>query len=473
MLTAVERFARTDHVERDRYRSRLPAAAPGPGQQYAFEVDLDACTGCKACVVACHSRNDLDPGESWRQVGLLVGTDAPYQQAVTTGCHHCVDPACLSGCPVDAYEKDPVTGIVRHLDDQCIGCRYCTLMCPYEVPTYNARLGIVRKCDLCAARLEAGAEPACVQGCPTSAISITLVDVSDVRRRTSWSIPASPSPTLTAPATVFRSARPVPVDAVPADHHRVAPAAGHRPLAVMLVLSQLAVGTYLAASHRAGVALAVVLLALASSISHLGRPLHAWRAVLGLGHSWVSREIVAFSAFTALAALHAVLGKPPGWLPGVTAGFGIAGVVCSMAIYAATGRRWWRASRLTIAFGLSTAGLALGVGLVDGRAWASVGLAVTTALRLGSEAEILRHRGDATGELGRTAALLTGPLLPQVRWRVGLAVAGGIVLPVAAAMVGSVVLAGVALVALIAGELLDRTLLFTASAAPRMPGDRR
>src|SRR5690606_34885961 len=59
---------------------------------------------------------------------------APVLQHVTTACHHCVEPGCLHGCPVLAYEKDPVTGIVRHLDDQCIGCTYCVLMCPYEVP---------------------------------------------------------------------------------------------------------------------------------------------------------------------------------------------------------------------------------------------------------------------------------------------------------------------------------------------------
>ena len=61
----------------------------------------------------------------------------PAQQTVTTACHHCLEPACLSGCPVKAYEKNPVTGIVKHLDDQCIGCQYCILMCPYDAPKYK------------------------------------------------------------------------------------------------------------------------------------------------------------------------------------------------------------------------------------------------------------------------------------------------------------------------------------------------
>src|SRR5262245_16341674 len=130
-LSAVERFSEWHHTLGPTpaawYRDLIPASPPQPGQQYAFEVDLDRCSGCKACVSACHSLNGLDDGEAWRDVGLLVSNDwrLPFQQTVTTACHHCLDPACLNGCPVLAYDKDPITGIVRHLDDQCIGCQYC------------------------------------------------------------------------------------------------------------------------------------------------------------------------------------------------------------------------------------------------------------------------------------------------------------------------------------------------------------
>src|SRR6185436_14133059 len=110
-----------------------------------------------------------------------VADAMPFRQTVTSACHHCVDPACLNGCPANAYEKDPVTGVVSHLDDQCIGCSYCTLTCPYEIPVFNDRLGIVRKCDMCTGRLEAGEAPACVQGCPNSAIAIRVVPVAQAR----------------------------------------------------------------------------------------------------------------------------------------------------------------------------------------------------------------------------------------------------------------------------------------------------
>lgn len=211
-LTAVERFSRehdqafkarskpatTDEQDERVYRELIPLSLPKQGEQFSFHVDLDRCTGCKACVTACHSLNGLDEDETWRFVGVLHGgtAAAPVQQTVTTACHHCVDPACMTGCPVEAYVKDPVTGIVKHLDDQCIGCQYCTLTCPYEVPQYNKRLGIVRKCDMCSGRLAAGEAPACVQACPNEAISIRIVSQETVLddHQADAFLPGAPSP---------------------------------------------------------------------------------------------------------------------------------------------------------------------------------------------------------------------------------------------------------------------------------------
>src|SRR3954470_134321 len=112
-LSAVEGFsqrhdAATTHQQERSYRDLMPASAPAPGQQLAFAVDLDACTGCKACVAACHSLNGLEEHETWSDVGLLVGerTARPHRHPVPPARHHCADPAWLDGCPVMAYEKD-------------------------------------------------------------------------------------------------------------------------------------------------------------------------------------------------------------------------------------------------------------------------------------------------------------------------------------------------------------------------------
>jgi NAD-dependent dihydropyrimidine dehydrogenase PreA subunit len=85
---------------------------------------------------------------------------------------HCADPACASGCPFHALSKDPTTGIVGWDGSLCIGCRYCEVVCPFEIPKFewdrfNPK---VVKCELCSHLLADGEEPACTDVCPTAAV---------------------------------------------------------------------------------------------------------------------------------------------------------------------------------------------------------------------------------------------------------------------------------------------------------------
>ena len=533
-LTPVERFAREHEADlipagERWWADRLPTAAPGAGQQYAFEVDLDSCTGCKACVSACNNLNGLDEGEQWRAVTTVHGSTAtcsapagPSVLTVTAACHHCVEPACLAGCPVDAYEKDPITGIVAHLDDQCIGCSYCTLTCPYEVPRFNADLGIVRKCDMCRGRLAEGEAPACVQGCPNGAITITVVAVEELRAElvaepATRLVPGAPDSTLTVPTTRYRSRR-VAVGAVDsgdfADHRVLNPSHEHTPLSVMLTLTQVSVG---ASTVGAGLgvvapdavpdavaitALGVALAALAASVGHLGRPLQAWRAVIGIGHSWLSREIVAFGAFAGLGVAHAassVIGLA-GWitttLEVAAAAAGVAGLACSVMLYAVTGRTWWRVRTSTNRFGLTAvaggsllvSAVALGwpshpSSLNAARILLSTSVVVTVASLIG-QALVLRP-GTATrprsSDLGATRRLLGGPLKSLVQLRVVATVLGCVIIPLVArteltgvtlgepslARPGLALACLFALVVFMLGEFTDRRLFFSASVAPR------
>lgn len=503
-LTAVERFAqRHADVERRlqdrRYRDLMPLEGPGPGQQYAFEVDLDKCSGCKACVTGCHNLNGLDDGEIWRKVGLLHGgTGATsVQQTVTTSCHHCLDPACLTGCPVDAYEKDPRTGIVHHLDDQCIGCRYCTLTCPYEVPRFNAAKGIVRKCDMCADRLAVDEAPACVQSCPTEAIAIRVVDEVQVlaRQEAAPLVPGAPSSQLTLPTTRYKSARPFPQDTLPADYYRVRREAAHPPLTWMLVLTQLSAGAFvveqvLPASRarpvQTLVALVLGLLALGASVLHLGRPHLAWKAFLGLRHSWLSREIVAFGGFAAAAALHAAAlwtGHDGAAITGpLAAATGVAGVLASVLVYTSTRRPLWTPLRVGSAFLGTTALLglaaALAVTLLAGaeppkEAWLAL-VFVSGAKLISEAAPLLHHRDRRQTALKRSAVLQLGELRHWTATRFALGALGGVLLPLVAlsGVVGPApsALAAVALALVLGGELIERHVFFVAGVAPRMPG---
>jgi formate dehydrogenase iron-sulfur subunit len=312
-LTAVERFSKLHDdpgapLHAKYYKDLIPLSQPKPGEQYAFEVDLDKCTGCKACVAACHSQNGLDEDEIWRTVGLLHGgrPESPSQQTVTTSCHHCLEPACLQGCPTQAYEKDPLTGIVKHLDDQCFGCQYCTLMCPYDAPKYSKSRGIVRKCDMCSGRLAHGEAPACVEACPNGAIAIRVVERPAIieASESRHFLPGAPTPEHTLPSTRYKTQKAMPSNMLPADFYTTSPEHSHPPLVVMLTLTQLSVGAFAAGLvaervtpgrlgsplAEAVFACALALLALGASVFHLGRPLLAWRAVLGLRTSWLSRE---------------------------------------------------------------------------------------------------------------------------------------------------------------------------------------
>jgi Fe-S-cluster-containing dehydrogenase component/DMSO reductase anchor subunit len=519
-VTAVERISRrlsddSPPAQARYYQSLIPLTAPAPGQQLAFEVDLDACTGCKACVAACHHLNGLDEGEVWRTVGLLHGgsAEAPVQQTVTTACHHCVEPACMAGCPVKAYEKDPVTGVVRHLDDQCIGCQYCTFMCPYDAPKYNPRLGIVRKCDLCADRLAVGEAPACVQGCPNQAIRVTIVDKAQaiVASEAGAFLPGTPAPEQTVPTTLYQSKRVAPRNLLPADFYSVSPQHAHPPLVVMLVLTQLAAGAFAfnLMSHRlvdgaegAATALPQALFALAlgfgalgASLLHLGRPQYAFRAVLGLRTSWLSREALAFGLFAGAGAAYATtlfaerlspstlrtlaigLRTPLEWTAAV---LGLLGVFSSVMVYAATGRPHWRGSLTGFRFFATTvllgaaavhavssfAASATTTGGKGGRLLEVV--VVVSIIKLLSEAAALRHvRARQHSAMKRVAVLLVRDLSRLTVARFVCGVLGGIVLPLvtssAAAAVPSALL-------LLAGEGLERYLFFKAAPASRMPG---
>jgi formate dehydrogenase iron-sulfur subunit len=527
-LTAVDRFAEKHKLgeapaQAKYYRDLIPLEKPRPGEQFAFEVDLDACTGCKACVSACHTMNGLDDGEVWRTVGLLHGgtPEAPALQTVTTACHHCLEPACLIGCPTQAYEKDPVTGIVKHLDDQCFGCQYCTMMCPYDAPKYSKSRGIVRKCDMCSDRLAHGEAPACVQACPNEAIAIRVVDramaveASDAQSF----LPGAPGPQDTMPTTVYKTEKPMPGNMRPADFYRTSPEHSHPALVVMLTLTQLSVGAFglsllverlsgrPAGSRLAqtGFALAISCLALAASVLHLGRPLLAWRAVLGLRTSWLSREALAFGVFALLAFLYGLLTAMPLLFSGASATVaaaplvqiaaaltGALGVLFSVMVYVATRRVQWSGTLTGVRFFGTT--LLLGAALVLAvsaftsaapersdrvtRSLISLIIAVT-AVKVVFEGSLLLHcRQRHHSVLKRVALVMLHDLRGATSLRFGLAIVGGIFLPL---LLGKgelgnreTAVATAAMLALVVfGEATERYLFFRASPASRMPGGIR
>lgn len=166
--------------------------------RYAMAIDIDLCTGCQACCVACKVENNL-PNEIWWNRVLTVGgetMDTPRgrfpnlsMQFLPVNCQHCENPACVKACPVGATYKREEDGIVVQDYDKCVGCRYCMVACPYsgvrqfnwKEPEYAIEVAMggagvtphqfntVSKCTFCIHRLARGEKPACIDVCPNRA----------------------------------------------------------------------------------------------------------------------------------------------------------------------------------------------------------------------------------------------------------------------------------------------------------------
>jgi len=179
-------------------------------------IDVDKCTGCQACTVACKVENNVpftEPGQaamgrviSWMELITTVEGDYPNVRIryIPRPCMQCDDPPCIKVCPVSATYKNP-EGLVAQIYPRCIGCRYCTNACPYTVKYFNWYLpewpqdmqnylnpdvavrpkGVVEKCTFCVQRLQKAEEqaavenrqlregdyvPACVESCPSGAM---------------------------------------------------------------------------------------------------------------------------------------------------------------------------------------------------------------------------------------------------------------------------------------------------------------
>ena len=159
----------------------LKAAAPGSGpRQMAILTDTTRCTGCERCVSACQEHNGLAKERNWRWVRRIDDLSASRwttllrvddDRFVRRQCRHCLDPECVSVCIVGALRKTP-EGPVVYDRETCIGCRYCMIACPWEIPRYSWEdtVPYIQKCDMCYERVtREGRPPACVEACPEQA----------------------------------------------------------------------------------------------------------------------------------------------------------------------------------------------------------------------------------------------------------------------------------------------------------------
>ena len=458
----------------------IPERPLEQGEQYRFHFDMTKCIGCKCCVVACNEQNGNPAELNWRRVGEVEGGYYPHTQRhhLSMGCNHCVEPSCLIGCPVEAYTKDPITGVVLHSADACIGCQYCTWNCSYGVPQYNPERGVVGKCDMCHNRLSDDMAPACVAACPEGAIAIEIVNIAEWRRDyLSANAPGLPSADDSISTTRVTLPENLAPDLGRVDTNRVEPEHPHWPLVFMLVLTQLCVGAFItlwllgfngAGTDLKVAAIATLVLAglsLGASTLHLGRPIHAWKALRGLRRSWLSREVLTLSLFAGAAGAFAGMlffGLPGRNAAGLGTGLaGIAGITCSARIYIVRARPAWF-SGYTVAEFFSTA-LLLGPAFVHALI-PSAPAAVLLASVAGGAAQFIVQAGkflwlsqSEVFELRSSSVLLAGRLRALFVARLAILIVAGIAIPLKASSPS--VLAG-AFTMLLAGEMLGRYLFF-------------
>lgn len=328
--------------------------------RHGMVIDLDRCIGCHACTVACRQENATPPGVRWTRV-LQVdeGTYPKVRRSfISRACMHCAEPPCVEVCPTGASFKRP-DGLVLVDQSRCIGCKACTLACPYEARHFLAQMdpyfadqstpfeqvrpadqhqkGTIEKCTFCVHRLGAGLQPACIETCPAKARYFGDLNdpSSEVYRLTKDPRAAQPSPEWGTDPSVYyllpyvKEFNPGPlkekdVSIQPPAPYAAAVSTGVTgqsdwawKVALYMGLSSAGAGAYLAWQvaravdpawgnvGRGSLALAVgsVLLGALFILLHLGRWSRFYLAAARPLASWGSRGFLILSAFGVLGVL--------------------------------------------------------------------------------------------------------------------------------------------------------------------------
>lgn len=162
-------------------------ASPGDEDQvefYGVLYDATVCEGCQACEYACAEANNLPEPEDYADVSVDRKTNencrtvvnfrntSDGEKPVKSQCMHCNQPACATACLTQAMYKTK-EGPVVWREDKCMGCRYCMVSCPFDVPKfeYNSTNPKIVKCTMCYNKIKEGGMPACVENCPAEALT--------------------------------------------------------------------------------------------------------------------------------------------------------------------------------------------------------------------------------------------------------------------------------------------------------------
>jgi len=364
--------------------------------QKSFIFDLNKCTGCQACQIACEIENQLEPDIIWREIFTFNEPHYPDIPVFhySLACNHCVGAPCMKYCPVLAVTKDAETGAVLIDEDRCIGCKYCSWVCPYDALKFNTTTNVMEKCTFCSHRLTDSIEPACVTGCPTGALKFGEYEKSNGEK----TFPGFPSTGIKPAIEIkpLRKSNEYPeitavqkYDFVPKissvnsseSVHKISlkselPLAIFTLLAAILVpffsagvLSTVKVNPFLSTIPMHPILfLGAGVIGIGLSTLHLGKKSRAPMALLNWKNSWISRELIFFSLFVVIGTIYLLFDSSSGIIGWTAVIMGSAALISMDKVYQIEGRLGWTKphSAMVIITALFLAGIFTGQWLLIG-----------------------------------------------------------------------------------------------------------
>ncbi len=154
--------------------------------QKSLLINAELCTSCMQCELACSFEHEgvFNPAKS----RIKVFEFEHGAHTIPYTCTQCADAWCLHACPVEAITKNAATGALEVNEAVCVGCKVCTIACPFGTINYNQDTGKVIKCDLC------GGDPQCAAVCPTAAITYVDANWTGYQRMREWAVKSDARP---------------------------------------------------------------------------------------------------------------------------------------------------------------------------------------------------------------------------------------------------------------------------------------
>jgi Fe-S-cluster-containing dehydrogenase component/DMSO reductase anchor subunit len=414
-----------------------------------FLFDHNRCVGCGACKAGCFNENGWPVNVRDIFIKDEMTSSSVITMNLSMGCNHCETAECMQGCPASCFSRDELSGAVIIDDNKCLGCKYCIWNCPYDAPKFDKIGKTIVKCNFCVNRLRDGYSPACTLACPTGALGFGEIKTFSPENTKTW----FPDKDLN-PAIQFRgktAIKPLKIipgnlfgEEIPEDSQSNVFMDENRSLAVFSFIATLSVSVVVTSLLKGVfpgllVLAPLLILAVVSSMFHLGKWTRAWRAVNNFKTSPLSREIFFFLAFSC-CSVAAILLRIRLLMP-VSSVLGLILLLTVDRVYSFADNR----KQVLLHSGQTFISSLLIISFVSGM---MIPFIFISLIRISSSFYIFSHRNDS------------GKLLVMRYIRIALLVLAG-----AAFISGRSHPGPEILVLLLAGELLDR-LLFYADFSP-------